>query len=112
MDFCASVLIGVLLKYVELFFKRLNIYNFFVVLLCSAVGGLLAFLLVKAGLGHHADKISIGNIMLLIPGVAMTNAIRDMFQGDTISGLLRFSEALLIAVCVAFGFAAAAGILR
>lgn len=111
-DVCASALIGVLLKYVEMFFKHLKIYNFFVVLLCSAIGGLLAFLLVKAGLGHHADKISIGNIMLLIPGVALTNAIRDMFQGDTISGLLRFSEALLVAICVAFGFAAAAGILR
>lgn len=108
-DMIASTLIGILLKYVELFFKRLKIYNFFVVLLCSAFGGFMALLAVKAGLGNHADKISIGNIMLLIPGVHLTNAIRDMFQGDTISGLLRFSEALLVAVCVALGFAAASG---
>lgn len=109
-DMAASAVIGILLKYVELFFRRLRIYNFFVVLLCSAFGGFMAFVAVKTGLGNHADKISIGNIMLLIPGVALTNAIRDMFQGDTISGLLRFCEALLVAVCVAFGFAAAAGI--
>lgn len=110
-DMLASMLIGILLKYVETFFRRLNIYNFFVVLLCSAFGGFMAFLAVKTGLGSHVDKISIGNIMLLIPGVALTNSIRDMFQGDTISGLLRFCEAFLVAVCVAFGFVLAAGIL-
>lgn len=108
-DMAASTLIGILLKYVEQFFKRLKIYNFFVVFLCSAVGGLLALLAVKAGLGNHVDKISIGNIMLFIPGIHLTNAIRDMFQGDTISGLLRFCEALLVAVCVALGFAAVSG---
>ena len=37
--------------------------------------------------------ISIGNIMLLIPGVALTNSLRDMFSGNTISGLMRFIEA-------------------
>lgn len=33
------------------------------------------------------DKMSIGVIMLLIPGAALTNAVRDMLVGHTISGL-------------------------
>ena len=42
--------------------------------------------------------------MLLIPGVMFTNSLRDMFSGDTITGLVRCAESLLIAVTVALGF--------
>ena len=47
----------------------------------------------------------IGNIMLVIPGIQLTNSLRDMINGDMISGLLNMSEALLKAVSVAMGFA-------
>lgn len=47
----------------------------------------------------------IGNIMLVIPGRQLTNSLRDMINGDTISGLLNMSEALMRAVFVAMGFA-------
>lgn len=111
-DMLVSAVIGILLKYVETIFRKFNIYNFFVVFICSAFGGLMAYLAVQTGLGTHVDKINIGNVMLFIPGMSLTNAIRDMFQGDTISGLMRFIEALLIAICVAVGFAAAAVLLH
>ncbi len=47
----------------------------------------------------------IGNIMLVIPGIQLTNSLRDMINGDMISGLLNMSEALLKAIAVAMGFA-------
>lgn len=50
------------------------------------------------------DMVVIGVIMLLIPGVAMTNATRDMLSGDTISGVMRFVESLLWATALALGF--------
>ena len=53
------------------------------------------------------DKISIGVIMLLIPGAALTNAVRDMLVGHTISGLLRLAESLLLALMLAIGFGSA-----
>ena len=71
---------------------------------------LLAGLAVRFGLGDNVDMISIGNIMLLIPGVALTNSLRDMFSGNTISGLMRFIEAILLALTIAFGFALAASL--
>jgi uncharacterized membrane protein YjjP (DUF1212 family) len=43
--------------------------------------------------------------MLLIPGIALTNSIRDMFIGDIATGLLRFFDSLLIAAAIAGGFA-------
>ena len=53
------------------------------------------------------DKIMIGDIMLLIPGMAVTNAVRDILVGDTISGIMRLIESLLWAVALACGYMAA-----
>ena len=46
----------------------------------------------------------IGDIMLLIPGILMTNSIRDILIGDTISGVMRLVESLLWAGALACGF--------
>ena len=55
----------------------------------------------------HVNEISIGVIMLVIPGAALTNAVRDMLVGHTISGLLRLAESLLLALMLAIGFGSA-----
>lgn len=103
-DMAASAVIGVLLKFLEAFIKRSSVNPMITALLCSSAGGLLANLAVLSGLGNHADLISIGNIMLFIPGLAFTNSLRDMFSGDTITGLIRFMESVLLAVVIALGF--------
>ena len=46
----------------------------------------------------------IGDIMLLIPGLMSTNAIRDVLIGDTLSGIIRLIAALLLAAALALGF--------
>lgn len=50
------------------------------------------------------DKVIIGNIMSLIPGIGFTNALRDLFTGDSIAGLLRSIEAVLTALAIAAGY--------
>ena len=52
----------------------------------------------------HMDMILIGDIMLLIPGIAMTNSIRNMLGGNTISGAVRLLESMIWAVALAGGF--------
>ena len=52
----------------------------------------------------HMDKIMIGDIMLMIPGLAMTNALRNMLVGNTISGTMRLAESLIWAAALAGGF--------
>ena len=101
----ASALIGVILKFLESIVKKSSANTLLTALICSIAGGFLAALAVKTGLGHHADMISIGNVMLLIPGIAFTNSLRDMFSGDTITGLIRFMESILLAMIIALGFA-------
>ena len=55
----------------------------------------------------HLDLIIIGSIMVLVPGAAITNAIRDTLHGDYTSGnaniLQAFTEAALIALGVYIG---------
>ncbi len=55
----------------------------------------------------HLDRIMIGDIMLLIPGLMATNAMRDVLIGDTLSGIIRLIVALLLAAALAMGFAGA-----
>ncbi|MGI5990366.1 MAG: threonine/serine exporter family protein [Lachnospiraceae bacterium] len=106
-DCIASAVIGALLYLFERFLVRLTSNHLMTALLWSAMGGLLAQIAVSLGLGHHADMISIGNIMLYIPGVAFTNSIRDLFIGDTITGVIRFLESLLLTGIIAVGFTVA-----
>lgn len=49
------------------------------------------------------DVVIIGCIMPMVPGVAITNAIRDTLQGDYVSGGARMMEACMEAVAIAFG---------
>ena len=85
--------------------SRLRMNSILLSTLCSAVTALAVVGLTALGLGHHADKIIIGNIMLLIPGLALTTSLRDMISGDTLSALMGFSEALIRALGIAIGSA-------
>ena len=65
---------------------------------------LCAFLLVRLGLVPRSDEIIIGNIMLLVSGIGFTTALRDLFVGDSVTGILRLLEAVLIAAALAAGY--------
>lgn len=75
-------------------------------LLCSLIAGLGIYGVTSAVSFLQADKIIVGDIMLLIPGIAITNAVKDMLVGDTIAGTMRFLESLLWAGALAGGFMA------
>ncbi len=75
-------------------------------LLMSLLGSVLSFFAVSIGFGNNMDKIMIGTIMLVIPGLALGTALRDLLSDDTLSGVLRLSRSLLIAVTIALGYTA------
>lgn len=49
------------------------------------------------------DGIIIGSIMPLIPGLAFTNAIRDIADSDFLSGTVRMMDAVMVFVYIAVG---------
>ncbi len=75
---------------------------------CSFLSAVAALFLFRVHAVPTADNIIIGNIMSLIPGIGLTNSLRDLFTGDTITGILRFMEAILLALAIALGYWAAA----
>ena len=79
--------------------------GFTAVLLDATVAGLLAFTPQALGLPLRGANILIGTIMLLVPGLTVGNALRDMIDGDLLAGLLQLAEAVLCALAIALGCA-------
>ena len=78
--------------------------NFFVRCFCSCAGAAFLALLMSAWIGGAAyQPVIIGTLMIFVPGVAITNAIRDFLSGSMLSGICRMMEAILIAVALAAG---------
>ena len=67
------------------------------------MASLLCLLLVRIGIGLDVDMVTIGVLMLLVPGAALTNAMREIMAGDIISGLSRMAEVILLATAIAIG---------
>lgn len=99
---CAAV-IGMLLKLLMIQMDRIDFNSFFKYLIGGAFTTLCAIIASKLGVCHSIDTLIISVIMLLVPGLAITNAIRDTVSGDLVSGLARTAEALFVAVAIALG---------
>ena len=101
---------GICLLQYELGRTKLNTVasNLLVSLLTGLAIGIVANLIPAL----HMDKIMIGDIMLMIPGLAMTNALRNMLVGNTISGTMRLAESLIWAASLAGGFMVALAVVE
>jgi len=98
---------GLVVGLINLFSEKMGANQFFRIIAASFVMSLLAYATVTLGLGDNAGCIIIGALMLLVPGLLFTNAMRDIIFGDTNSGMNRIVQVLLIAVAIALGTAAA-----
>ena len=85
-------------------FSNLLPNNIIFNIVCSFIVGVLVCLATNQISQAHTDMVIIGVIMLLIPGIAFTNSMRDILVGDTISGIMRLIESLLWAAGLAVGF--------
>nr|WP_221626722.1 threonine/serine exporter family protein [Cohnella lubricantis] len=71
----------------------------------SIMVGLLSWLMVHTGVGRDLDKLIIGSLMPLVPGLLITNAVRDLMAGHLVSGLSKGAEAFLTAFAIGAGIA-------
>ncbi len=105
LDAAASVPIAAVIYLMQVYIRVKGASRLFFTAVESAVAGLLALVFVHIGFGNNPDMIMIGDIMLLIPGLMLINAVREMLCGDLMSGLLRLLESVILAVAIAGGFA-------
>ncbi len=104
-DFIPSMISGGMgyLSFVR--FHRFVPIKFFSEFLAAFIIGLLSLIFVRLGLGKELDKIIIGSVMTLVPGLLVTNAIRDLMAGHLIAGLSKGAEAFLTAFAIGAGIA-------
>ncbi len=103
-DMMAAFIVGIFLSLTQIFLAKFDTSKFFVDIIGGALVAAVGILLFHYGhLGNNFDLIIIGGIMPLVPGVALTNAIRDTIQGDLLSGISRTADAFIIAMSVAVG---------
>ncbi|SFC89065.1 threonine/serine ThrE exporter family protein [Clostridium uliginosum] len=102
-DFIVATLIGLVIKLVSNTCQKLTINEFFINCLCGGLSALLAMIFIKINFGNSLDKTIIGAVMLLVPGLIITNAIRDTIAGDFLAGITKAAEAFLVAVSIAVG---------
>ena len=79
--------------------------KFFSEFLAALIVALIATLAVHYHVGYEVDKIIIGSVMPLVPGLVITNAIRDLMAGHFIAGVAKGMEALLTAFAIGSGVA-------
>lgn len=96
---------GVILRLVLNLLSRAQVNMLFTNILGGAVISACAVLLSMTGLIPAYEKVIIGSIMSLVPGLAITNSMRDLIAGDFIAGLSKFAEALMVATGIAVGVA-------
>ena len=87
--------------------QNLDANLFFSTMAAAFPMAFLAYGLQALGLAQNADTVTIGALMLLVPGLLITNAMRDIIFGDTNSGVNRLAQVLLIAIALGLGTAAA-----
>lgn len=103
LEFFTALLTGILVAVVSTRFANLHSYQFF----SSIISGLIiAFIAISVtsftNIGNY-NHIIVGCLMPLLPGLAMTNAIRDTIRGDLVSGIARATEVMLVASSLAAG---------
>ena len=104
--FCAGFC-GILVGVINMLMDRVGANQFFRIILAAFVMAVPAYCLGCAGIVPNPDAAVIGALMILVPGLLFTNAMRDIIYGDTNSGINRVVQVLLIALAIALGTAAA-----
>ena len=98
---------GVLVGLINRLMDRVGANQFFRIIAASFLMALTAYGLGAVGLATNTDAAIIGALMILVPGLLFTNAMRDIIYGDTNSGMNRIVQVLLIAMAIALGTGAA-----
>lgn len=102
-DAIYALLIGLLEQYLLDFFARKKVSRVIKNLFASIFVASVSLLLACFRIPIHRDMVVIGTIMPLVPGIAFTTSIRDIYNGDYLSGAIHLLDALLTAICIAVG---------
>ena len=111
-DSIASFFIGILLFLLLSLLGNFHTNSFFQNIFGSALVAGLSLWTTAMGWTVRYDKMIIGTLMNLVPGIAITNVMRDILGGDLIAGIIKLVESLMVAIGIALGAGIAISTLR
>ncbi len=103
LDALCAGLCGALIGLTDRFFVRFETNQFFRTIASAFIMTIVAYITAILGIAENIDAVIIGPLMILVPGLIFTNAMRDIIFGDTNSGINRIVQVLLIAAAIALG---------
>ena len=109
-DAILAALCGLVVGLIGKFMGNMKTNPFFKTIVSSFIMAVVAYSMAGLGLTNNVDAVIIGTLMILVPGLLFTNAMRDIIYGDTNSGVNRIVQVLLIAMAIALGVAAGWGV--
>lgn len=104
-DALAAFLIGMLIYISKEKVSRIGIFRFFEYFASGLMAAVVSVIAVKLFPYLNVYRIIISSIMILLPGVAVTNALKDALHGDIVSSQFGIAEAIFIVVSVSAGVA-------
>ena len=102
-DFIASLIAGLFIGGFLKLSSRLKIGILFSNLICGFVATAVACFFKYTGFIDSVSTTIISGLMILVPGVAFINSMRDIFSGDSVTGMSRLLEVLMVGTSIAVG---------
>lgn len=109
-DFLACLIVIFIMSLIIHFQKKV-VNQFISTFVLALIGGLFSVIVCKIGIGQNVDYVMIGCIMILIPGIMLSIAFKDLFTGDLLSGVLRMISSVITALMIALGFSVSLNII-
>ena len=103
LEIVISFAIGILIRLLVSLLSMMKMNDFINNVIASMLLAILSIFSKKVFLVIDVNVVVISGIMLLIPGLAFTNAIRDTIAGDYLPGVSRVMETLVCACAIALG---------
>lgn len=104
--------VGALLSQVPRLFPKRESYPFLEIFTSGLLAGLCSAVISMPQIGAESWIVLTGSLINLLPGVAIVNGIRDLLNGDNVSGMTRLGEAMLSVFILASGAAIGSVLLR
>jgi len=103
-----TFLLGMVLQFFLDWTHNISKFLMYIAGAFNVTAGAAAMEAIKPSIDFNA--IVIGAIIPMFPGVRFTTSIRELFNGDHVSGSIHLMDAIMTSVCIATGVGAAIGI--
>lgn len=109
-DAVISAIISVCIYFMMEKASHVGFFQFFEFFFSGFIIGSMSLIAEKIFPVLNEGNVITGAIMILIPGVALTNGLKDIIYNDFMSGMVKFGESMLTITAIGAGIGAALSI--